>query len=841
MSLQYLTAGQWVRRPARALLTVLSVAIAVTAVLGTSLSQSTVRRAYREMSRTLEGPPALEIVAAEGGRFGASEISSLTEVEGVTGVLPVVCEKAKARVNGKPLRTLVVGLDTTTDPRAWNQIKLSEGRPCRAANEVVISQTVAASLHVELGTRVTFFTRRGLLRFATVVGLADARSMSDLTQGATMILPAKTVHRWFAIEGELDRIRVVLDETADRGVVQRQIAERLPPELAVQTPSGQMVLAESMLLSTELALQFAGIMSLVMAGFIILNTLRMNFSERRRQLATLRALGATRRQVGWLLVTEGLWIGLAGSLLGIPGGLGLALSLARVMQGLLRVEHLPTVWPRWDAMLLAVASGPVVAVLAACLPAFQSRRISPIDEMSEGGSLRVDRFRLFAISLAPLAGAISGGMSWLIISHRLPPAAAIPAFVMLLLAFLALLPLVVRPLVRTANWALARCWGIEGRLASEQLVRRPTRTGLTAGVLVIAITTGLGLGNAIIDNVEDARSWYQRSFTCDFVLSNSSASEAPSLEENQQEQKLLGDLAEQAGVGNVVSMRFLPVRAMNSPAMCVVRDFLPDEAIPWTADKAQEAEIRARLAEGDIVLASVLAHRLQLAKGDTIRLDMLGRVVSFHVGAVVNDYNQGGMVAFLDRRGIQATLDLGPIEYLMIQGRKGADPFELEAALQRFAGDRGLVLQSFAGLRSQFDGLINGIVVSLWSLLVLGFVVGGFAVANTLTMSVLEQTREFGLLRIVGMTRRQVRKMVLCEAALLSGVGLLTGSLAGIATALLIYVCNEALTQRQVPFLFHFWLLGANIVACLLVAVLSAWLPSRRATRLDLLEAIAYE
>ena len=150
-------------------------------------------------------------------------------------------------------------------------------------------------------------------------------------------------------------------------------------------------------------------------------------------------------------------------------------------------------------------------------------------------------------------------------------------------------------------------------------------------------------------------------------------------------------------------------------------------------------------------------------------------------------------------------------------------------------------MQSFVEVREQLDKLINGIVVSLWCLLAIGFLVGGFGVANTLTMSVLEQTRELGMLRIVGMTRGQVRRMVYCEAFLLGVVGLLLGSGAGIATALMIHACLQPLLGYSVPFVFHYWLLAANAGGCLLVTLASAWLPSRRATRLDVLEAVAYE
>ena len=123
----------------------------------------------------------------------------------------------------------------------------------------------------------------------------------------------------------------------------------------------------------------------------------------------------------------------------------------------------------------------------------------------------------------------------------------------------------------------------------------------------------------------------------------------------------------------------------------------------------------------------------------------------------------------------------------------------------------------------------------------IAFVIGGVAVANTLSMSVLEQTREIGLLRIIGMTRRQMRKLIFCESLLLGVLGTLLGTLAGLTTAWIIHLCNEPLLGHAIPFTLHTWLVAANAIACVAITMLAAWLPGERAARLDFLAAIAYE
>jgi putative ABC transport system permease protein len=237
----------------------------------------------------------------------------------------------------------------------------------------------------------------------------------------------------------------------------------------------------------------------------------------------------------------------------------------------------------------------------------------------------------------------------------------------------------------------------------------------------------------------------------------------------------------------------------------------------------------------------VLARKLNLAAGDTLRLEVHGRVLPVRIAALVNDYMQGGLVAFLDRDAAARSISLAPAEFFMVWARPGADVDALSAALGQRLADEGVVLQSFLELRRRLDVLVDAVVGALWSLLALGFLVGAAAVSNTLTLNVLEQTRELGLLRIIGMTPRQVRRLVFCEALLLGLLGALLGTAGGITTAVLIHWCNEPVIGRSIPFALPGWLLAANVGGCLAIALAAAWRPARRAARLNALAAIAYE
>ena len=253
-----------------------------------------------------------------------------------------------------------------------------------------------------------------------------------------------------------------------------------------------------------------------------------------------------------------------------------------------------------------------------------------------------------------------------------------------------------------------------------------------------------------------------------------------------------------------------------------------------------EVEMRADLASGKVLMSSVLAHRLNVGPNDEVLLQLGGRTQRITVGAIVNDYFFGGLSLFLDSQTARKLTVLpAPDLYIVHRGPGGGE--DLPDQLRQLAQQNGFALQSFSEWRASVDRTLNGIVGSLWAVIATGFIVAGFGVANTLTMSVLEQTREFGLLRVVGMTRRQVFRLVCGEAFLLGLLGVMLGGVAGISTAWVIHWCSDPLMGRTVPFEISLAQVGGATIASLAVALAAAYFPARRACGLEMTEAIAYE
>ncbi len=832
MNLLHLIARQWRQRRARTALSIMSVAIAAAAVLGVTLAQTSVRMAYRDLLAATEGRPTLEIVAAEGTRFDPSTVPDVNDIPGVQSVTPLVTRATLGRSGGKRFRTVLLGVPPE-DPQVWERLPPVEGVACRKDGEALVSADLAKQLKIALGDRLTIIGSRGP-RSSKIVGMVNGSALRELAPGSALVMPLAAVQQLYSLGDQVNRVRVELATGEARDAVRAVLDERLPKSLAVQAPVAQLELAGGILRSTELALRFAGALSLAMAAFIVLNTLRMNFGERRRDMAVLRVLGVTARQLVQLQLVEGLLLGFIGAVLGIPLGLALGAGLASLMQQLVEAEIPAPETPYWT-LVAALVVGPVVAGLAALVPALQSRGVSPVEALGDVEARRGERFPWWSVIGGAVVWSIAVVLLALVAVELLSPEAAIPAGVLMLVGFIAVIPALLRPVVRSLAGLLAPWLKMEGDFAAEQLLQRSTRTGLTVGVLVVAISSGVGMGNAIINNVDDVRGWYRRMTAGDVMLAGPSADEVSEVSESESDARTI--LASQPEVDFVVESRYLPARAAGVPTMCIVHDFSPHLALPWAVAPEEVARLRERLRAGEVVIGGNLAKRLGLARGDTLRLELQGRELSLPIAATVRDYTLGGTAVFVDQKPAARWITLGRPHIYTVAVTKGADVDSLVEKLKPLVEPEGLSVQSFAEIRRQLDVLIAGIVGALWGLLAIGFVIGGLAVANTLSMSVFEQTRELGLLRVIGMTRPQMRRLVFCESLLLG----ILGTLAGLTTAWIIHLCNEPLLGHAIPFTLHVWLVAGNAIACLVITLVAAWLPGERAARLDFLAAIAYE
>ncbi len=835
--LRRLLVRQWTRRPGRALATIASVAVAVGAVVATWVSADASRAGYKKLTSSIEGVPAVDILSREGGRFEAADVPGLAAMPGVRAVVPLFYRPTLLRVGEKRVREIAVGVDAER-LASIGLLELAEGRPCAADNEVVLDDKLAASLGKSVDDEILFFARRGIRRM-TVVGLAVSASMRWFGEGAGVIVNIAALESMSGAAGLVDRVRVALDDGADRAAFVAAAGRTLPDTLLAEVPAGRAGMAEDVMHSADLGLDFVTGLTVAMSWFIVGNAMLMNVTERRRSLSLVRLLGASGRQIRRMITMESALLGAVGAAIGVAAGLaaarpiaaGISRSLQAPFEGLV-VQ--PAIIP------LSALMGIVVAVAAAWWPARQAAAVDPLEGLANAPPAPSPGIPWRFIGAALVLWAFATAMLVLVIFEKLPPRAAVPAGIAMLLSFVAMTPVILPPIARACAALVPRRFRIERELALEQILRQPVRTALTTGVLVVAVSNGIGLGHAIRDNVEDILGWYARLMRADWVMTHAGMMSAAAGGGGDGARSAEDDVRAIGGIERIDVIGIAAGRVAGGACVIVARDVPEDAPLPLDPVGADEATVRTALARGEAVAGTVLARRLGLVAGDELAVEVFGRKTKVRVAALVVDYTSGGASLILRRDAAKRLFGLESADVILVTAKPG-EAAGLRGALETIAAERGMLLRSFSDVKRFVDGIVNGVVGSLWAILGLGFLVGSLGVANTVTMNVLEKRRTLGLLRAVGMTSRQVTGVVVLESVLLGLSGAAIGVIAGLTTALFIQIASQPLLGHPIRSSLRPTVILANIAAAVVVTALAAWIPARRAARLDLLEAVSSE
>jgi len=823
-----------VSRPGRATLTLLSIVIGVAAVVAVTISTQTTRRAYRQMFASVSGKAALEVEAEAGGGLDEKLLDVVAQTPGVAAAVPLIQRPTVLIFRGQRVTVIALGIDLQKDS-AVRDYTIAKGRPLSEQPGALLEAHFAEQLGIEPGDEIRLLTAR-----SSVVGLVKPRgTASSFSLAGMVLLPLSQAQAIFGARGRIDLIQVVVDEKADPKQVMARVAELLPPGAVVRPPLTRTAQLEETLLSTEEGLRLATAFSLLLAAFIILNTFLMNVGERRQKLAILRAVGATRGQVCNMILAESLVMGLVGVVLGIAVGLLGALLLSESLNSLLQVT-LPPIEITPLVIFLAVVFGLGIALVGAAVPARRAAQVPPLEGMgaipredTERASHKIALFgaALCAVSSAALAGCILG---WL------PMYLAVGTGVALLLGTVMLLEPVLGAVSGGLMWLLGPLLRTEGRLAHRQVLRRRSRSTLTVGVLFVASSTGVGLASAILDSIQDVRRWYEQVIVGDFIIRAMMPDMATGLSAALPDE-LGQQLRSLPGLRSVDSARFMTITAADRQCTLIVRDFSFHQPVYFDLRaNGDPKQVIQRLFAGEAVIGSVLAQRTGLGVGDLLPVKTTGGPHTVRIAGITNDYLVGGLGIYMERQAARKLFNIEGADGYLIFVEPDAMP-AIQQQLQQLCEKYGALLHSGADIRRMIDGMIRGVHGCLWGILVLGFVVAAFGVVNTLTMNVLEQTRELGLLRIVAMTRSQVRKTIFSQAVIIGFIGLGPGTLVGVSVAYLINLAMTPALGHPVEFTFRPALLAASFAAGFVMVVAAAWFPAERAARLDLTKALQYE
>ena len=839
------------QRKLRAFVTMLAVLLGVAFIAGSYVLTDTINRSFDEIFDVAYAGTDVAISSSTTGQAENAEVPPFSEryldrVRDVEGV-----EKAAGGIftiarfvdeDGDPLSaSFAPEFVSSTAPEPFETLTYTDGRPPRSASEASIDESTADREGFDLGDTLRIAGAAGVKGYE-IVGV---QRLGDTSSGGsgTAQLTLPEAQRLTEKEGELDAISVQAAPGVTPAELKQRLNRVLPPRLNVETGTEAASrqaqdIKDDLSFFRVILLVFGGV-ALLVGSFLIFNTFSITVAQRIRELGMLRTLGATRGQILSGMVLEAAIIGLIGSLLGVLAGIGFAGGLNAIFKTFgIDLPNTGTVIAT-RTIVLSVVVGLVVTLFSALTPALRATRVSPMAALLEAElpeSRARGRVFLSLAALLTLGGialacfGLFGGIDDSNAAAGLVGGGAVAT----LFGVSMLSPKLVRPLASVIGWPLERLRGITGRLARENAVRKPGRTAVTAGALMIGLAvvvfvTVFAAGiSASVSNAID------RNFQGDLVLQNSDgfspiSNGAGRAAGNVEGVQTVSSLSFAGGVRDGKDVRLSGV----DPAG--VSDVL---TLDW---EDGSPETLSTLGAREAVADDAWAKSNDLDVGDTVTIRTpLERRARFTIEGTVKDNADllGNLV--VPERVLRREFGVREPSITFIRLAPGADADRVQESIKRSVEQRFPTVDTLnqQELKDTQEEQINQLVAFFYVLLALAIVISLLGIITTLALSIHERTRELGMLRAVGMSRRQVRRLIRYESVITALIGAILGTVLGIVFAALV---SRPLADEGFELAYPVGTLLVLLVLAALAGVLAAIWPARRAARLDILRALAYE
>jgi putative ABC transport system permease protein len=832
----------------RLALTGLAVVLGVAFMSGTMVLTDTLSRTFDELFVTANANTDVVVqqpqtVAPEWGelreRVPASLVDDVRAVDGVDTAVGSVqgyaqLVQADGTVYESDLGTVIGAnwIDSSLNP-----FTLSSGHAPEALGQAVLDEATVEREGWALGDTVTVLAK-GQPTDLTLVGTATFGDVGGLPGSVLVGTNDATAQALFGEPGWYDSVVVAAADGTDDAALASAIDEHLGAGTYDvmtgddSTATQQEQFREGISFFSTFLLTFA-LVALFVGTFIIYNTFSILAAQRSRDLAMLRAVGASRRQLLRSLVVESTAVGLVAGALGLVAGVGMSQALKALLAGI--GLELPTgpIVVTTGTIVTAFTVGVVVTVVSAFGPAWKASRIAPMAALRD---VAVDRS---AVSLRRVVTGVSvtGAGVALFTAGVLasgPGSGSSPlqllglGTILTFIGVFVLGPVIARPIMAVLGWPLQRLTGMTGHLARENAARSPRRTAATASALMVGVAL-VGFITILASSTKaSVAEGVEQSFRSDFVV------ESGAWDQGGFNPSLAASVGALDKVDAVAPLRSTHVGAFGGTAMLQGTD---TSVIDELYDLQVTSGSMAAVGPGRVAVKSVEADRQGLAVGDTVAVTFSRTgEVPLEVAAVFDEAFAESYV--VDLSTYEANVTDQYDQKVWVGLADGVSPDAGRGALDSvLAGQPNAELLDQTEFQATITDEIDTMLNLIYGLLVLAVVIALIGIANTLALSIHERRREIGLLRAVGMTRTQVRRTVRWESVLIAllgtamGVILAVGSAWGIVQAL----ASESVTQFDIP--------GVQLVVITVVAALAGVLaavgPARRASRLDVLDAIS--
>jgi putative ABC transport system permease protein len=838
----------------RALTTTFAVVLGVAFVAGSYVLTDTIFAAFDEIfSESLSGTSVVitaeNPVKQENGETPTVSASLLPRVQQTRGVKLAAgaiftpggfFDEDGEKIGNKFAPKFI----SSTLPDGLESLNYVEGRKPRGPREVSIDKAAAESSSLKLGETIELIGQGAAERFR-LVGLTKLGSASfggaSIAQ-VTLPVAQRLTHK----RGRFDQISVAAADGVSAEALKRRIALEMPRGVKVETAKESADRASEEIRENlgflQTFLLVFGFIAVFVGSFLIFNTFSITVAQRVSEFGMLRTLGASRRQILTTVMVEAGAIGLLGALLGIGGGFVIAAAIEALFKafGL----ELPTTSLQLHSrtVVVALVVGLLVTLVASLVPALRSTRVPPIAALHAFGPAPTRRRRLAYLALSLLLGV--AGLAMVLFGLFGSGSAGTRAGLMgggavaVVFAVSIFSPRLVPPLATVAGWPLERMRRLTGRLARENAQRNPSRTAITAAALMIGLALvafvtvfAAGLKSTVAQVVDE-------NFAGGLVIQNSdgfspipdgaarAARKVPGVKLVATVRGAQARVIEGAGAGGTVQV--------NAPT----RDIGQTLNIEWK--QGGPSSLR-RLRDGEAIVSDSFAGSHELSLGDSFQL--LTQTRALPRFRVVGEFDSkiGVLGSVLVTQPVMAR-DFNQTQDLFdfVEVEPSADGAKVQALLTQGSETLFPVTEVLnqGELKEEREKQIDGLVKLVYALLAFAILISLFGIGNTLALSIHERTRELGMLRAIGMSRRQVRTMIRYEAVITALIGAILGMVLGVVFATLI---AQPLKSEGFTLSYPVGSLLLLLVFAAAIGVLAAILPARRASRLDVLQSLQYE
>ncbi len=842
------------RHRLRTILTFSGIVLGVSAIVAIAVVNHTLLSSFQ---RTIDQVAGKAVLQVENGESGLRETlyPVIRDTPGVKDAAPAV-EGFLPVIGARGEKLFVYGVDLLNDSSIREHDFAGSSFGLDAAlnfiarqDSIAVTENLSRRLALPIGSRISLATSLGV-RTYTVRALLRESGAAKAFGGNFALMDLPVAQRALGRDGKIDIVDVTVKEGEEIDAVRSRIETRLGGSAQVERPRKRGEQVESLLTSFRVGLFFVSLIALFVGFFLIYNTVSISVVQRRREIGTLRCLGVRRREILALFVLEALLIALLGSAAGILAGLLLAqgalVFVGESVNNLFFQIDMAHGALTFQEFWIAFACGLGVSVLAALHPALQATKVTPLENTRQA---------IWSPRHQGIYGATIAGLSLLLgvplILFFSPVtlgaverfALGVVAMLIFLLALSFLSPLFIASSARLLRSLLKRSTWIEGRLATDSLRRSPVRSGVTVATLMISLAAVFTIAAFVYSVRGSLLSWVEQMVTADLIVSSGARTAGP-MNVPLKEDPAVGMKAI-PGVRIVDLYRLIRSTYMGKPIFIEsfsARASREARKLPVIDGEAKEALRRMAAGEGVIVSES-FKSRFGKGLGDTIGLPTPSGLVRFKIIAVYLDYSSDAGSVLIDRSLYKKIWRDELVDAFDLWLAPGTDQASVIRKIKEGYGEKyQLFISTHAELRDAVIKIMEQTFVVNYAVEVVAVIVALFSVINTLLASVLDRTREIGVLRAVGATQGQLRRMIMAEAGWMGGLGGILGLFAGTVMSYHHVVYNtKVLTGWTFQYFYPFHIAILCLILSVILCLGAAYIPAKGAASINIATAIGYE